>query len=143
MPLTPHARPLGHISIGVQSYDISKTFYSAVLGTLGLKLVFDRGAVTAGKPRTLGYGLTEHAEIINIFEYGSEARVPGRGCHIAFNAPTRQAVIDFHEAAVSHGGASDGAPGLRPHYGENYFAAFVICPDGWRLEAVCQEPGEL
>lgn len=129
---------LGHISIGVRDYDASKAFYTAVLEPLGLKLVYDSEAVTPRTPRTLGYGPDEDHELINLFEYGDGASVPGPGCHIAFNAPTRQAVRDFHAAAVQHGGSSNGEPGLRLHYGPRYYAAFVMDPDGWRLEAVCK-----
>ncbi|CAH0017043.1 unnamed protein product [Clonostachys rhizophaga] len=125
---------LGHISLGVRSYEASKAFYDAVLVPLGLKLVM---ATTSQTPRTLGYGLDLDHELVNLFEYKDSA-APGSGCHIAFNAPTRQAVRDFHEAAVRCGGKSNGEPGLRIHYGPKYYAAFVIDPDGWRLEAVCK-----
>lgn len=145
--MQPHPQPLGHLSIGVRSYSISKDFYSAILEPLGLRLVYDSESTGTGtgpgKPRTLGYGPDEEHELLNIFEYGDvEARAPGRGCHIAFNAASRRVVADFHAAALAHGGRCDGAPGLRRHYGENYFAAFVVCPDGWRLEAVCKNPDE-
>jgi hypothetical protein len=33
----------------------------------------------------------------------------------------------------------NGAPGLRPHYHANYYAAFVIGPDGHNIEVVCHE----
>lgn len=142
MSTRPHPQPLGHISIGVRNYAASKNFYTAALAPLGLRLVYDsEEARPAGKdrPKTLGYGVDPEDELINIFEHGESARAPGHGCHIAFNAASRQAVSDFHAAAVQHGGECNGAPGLRAHYGDNYFAAFVICPDGWRLEAVCKE----
>jgi predicted lactoylglutathione lyase len=62
-------------------------------------------------------------------------RLPG--FHLAFASPSRQAVIDFYVAAMATGGIDYGRPGLRPHYGPNYYAAFVIDPDGHHLEAVC------
>jgi len=135
---------LGHISLGVRSYDISKEFYSRIFEPLGLKLVYDSEAKGPSnrRPRTLGYGPDEDHEMINIFEYGDASCSPGKGTHIAFNAPTRPAVIDFHAAALKAGGESNGEPGLRPHYGTNYFAAFIVCPDGWRLEAVCKAAEE-
>jgi catechol 2,3-dioxygenase-like lactoylglutathione lyase family enzyme len=128
---------LGHISLGVQSYEASKAFYDAVLAPLGLKLVYDSMASGSQTPRTLGYGPNPDHELVNLFELRDSA-APGQGCHIAFNAPTRQAVRDFHAAAVRCGGRSNGEPGLRIHYGPKYYAAFVIDPDGWRLEAVCK-----
>jgi catechol 2,3-dioxygenase-like lactoylglutathione lyase family enzyme len=137
--MAAHHRPLGHISIGVRDYDVSKVFYAAVLAPLGLHLVYDSHVQAPGKsPRTLGFGPDADHEMVNIFEYGDEAHAPGAGSHIAFNAPTRTAVEEFHAAALRHGGQSNGNPGLRANYGPNYFAAFVIDPDGWRLEAVCK-----
>jgi len=65
---------------------------------------------------------------------------PGPGFHLAFRAPSRAAVDRFHAAALAAGGASDGAPGPRPDYGPTYYAAFVIDPDGHKLEAVYNAP---
>jgi predicted lactoylglutathione lyase len=61
--------------------------------------------------------------------------------HLAFTAENRQQVDAFHRAALEAGGQDNGAPGLRPHYHANYYAAFVIGPDGHNIEAVCHEPG--
>jgi catechol 2,3-dioxygenase-like lactoylglutathione lyase family enzyme len=137
-----HSNPLGHISIGVRSYDAAKAFYTAVLAPLGLKLVYDSEASAPGtkknKIRTLGYGPDEEHELLNIFEFGDDAAAPGPGFHLAFDAPTRDAVVEFHAAAMASGGTDNGLPGVRRHYGGNYFAAFVVDPDGWRLEAVCK-----
>jgi catechol 2,3-dioxygenase-like lactoylglutathione lyase family enzyme len=55
--------------------------------------------------------------------------------HFCFAAPTREAVDAFHVAALSTGGADNGAPGLRADYGADYYAAFVVDPDGYRIEA--------
>lgn len=60
--------------------------------------------------------------------------------HIAFVADTRQQVEAFYRAALEAGGKDNGAPGLRPHYHPNYYAAFVIGPDGHNIEAVCHQP---
>jgi catechol 2,3-dioxygenase-like lactoylglutathione lyase family enzyme len=62
------------------------------------------------------------------------------GLHFCFTAPNRAAGDAFHAAALRAGGADNGAPGLRPDYGETYYAAFVIDPDGYRIEAYCGEP---
>jgi len=147
-----HFNPLGHLSIGVSDYAVSKAFYLAVLTPIGLSLVYDSedptkggkapdpdaGAAKKKKTRTLGFGPDEDHELFNIFEFGDEAAAPGAGFHLALNAPTRDAVVQFHAMAVGFGGSDNGAPGVRRHYGANYFAAFVIDPDGWRLEAVCK-----
>lgn len=63
-------------------------------------------------------------------------RAPSPGFHLAFAAPSRNAVARFHQAALDHGGLDNGAPGLRPHYGADYYAAFVVDPDGHHIEAV-------
>jgi catechol 2,3-dioxygenase-like lactoylglutathione lyase family enzyme len=131
--------PLSHISIGVRNFEKSRKFYSATLSPLGLRLVYERHtSPSISGPRTLGYGPDEENEIITVFEHGNEAHAPGRGCHIAFNASSHSIVVAFYEAAIANGGMCNGKPGLREHYGQTYFAAFVIDPDGWRLEAVCK-----
>ncbi|CCC09776.1 hypothetical protein SMACR_03332 [Sordaria macrospora] len=140
-----HNNPLSHISFGVRSYSASKTFYNAVLAPLGLNLVFDSEASSPrtfkkNHIRTLGYGPDKDNEIINIFELGPDTVTapPGPGFHVALNAPTRLAVVEFHSAAVQNGGADNGLPGVREEYGRDYFAAFVVDPDGHRLEVVCK-----
>ena len=158
--------PLGHISIGVRDIDVSRAFYSAVLEPIGLHLVFDsetekepqqtttqpaedsmaKGETTTAAPkvqrthtRTLGYGRDAENELLNIFEFGAEAAAPGPGFHLALNAPSRDAVLRFHASALGFGGQNNGLPGVRKHYGKHYYAAFVVDPDGWRLEAVCKD----
>ncbi|KAK3952863.1 Glyoxalase/Bleomycin resistance protein/Dihydroxybiphenyl dioxygenase [Pseudoneurospora amorphoporcata] len=140
-----HNNLLSHISFGVRSYSASKTFYTAVLAPLGLDLVFDSESdprTTYFKKnhiRTLGYGPDKDNELINIFELGEGVATPPEpGFHLALNAPTRLAVVEFHAAAVQNGGLDNGLPGVREQYGENYFAAFVVDPDGHRLEVVCK-----
>lgn len=114
---------LGHVSFGVASYEISKTFYTAVLKPFGVELVFDDP-----HRKILGYGIDINHEVVNIFERGSEARAPGPGSHLAFNAPSRQAVMGIWKAGVENGGLSAGKPGVRENYGKDYFAAFVYDP---------------
>ena len=60
--------------------------------------------------------------------------------HLAFRAENRQQVEAFHRAALEAGGKDNGAPGPRPHYDANYYAAFVIGPDGHNIEVVCHGP---
>jgi catechol 2,3-dioxygenase-like lactoylglutathione lyase family enzyme len=60
---------------------------------------------------------------------------------VAFTSPDRATVDRFHEAALAAGGTDNGAPGLRPHYHESYYAAFVLDPDGNNVEAVCHRAG--
>jgi len=119
---------LGHLSFGVADLARSSAFYDAVMGALGFARVF-----TAA--HAVGYGRagTNNDRLLLI---QSEPVVPpGPGFHLAFNAPSRPAVDRFHAAALQFGGIDEGAPGLRPHYGADYYAAFVLDPDGYKLEA--------
>jgi len=122
---------LGHVSLGVRNLALAARFYDAALGALGVVRVWTG-------PDVLGYGEQGGGEKLNLFERAN-ARAPGEGFHLAFKAPSRQAVDDFHMAALANGGADAGAPGLRPHYGPHYYAAFVLDGDGHKLEAVCQQ----
>jgi len=121
---------LGHVSLGVRDLTKAALFYDAVLTALGyVRLWSGEGG--------LGYGSAGGGEKLNIFERAGAAP-PGEGFHLAFAAPDQAAVDRFHAAALAHGGTDAGAPGLRPHYGAHYYAAFVVDPEGHRLEAVHQ-----
>ena len=63
----------------------------------------------------------------------------GEGTHVAFKADSRDQVDAFHSEGLKAGGRDNGAPGLRPHYGPSYYAAFLYDPDGANIEAVCYE----
>ena len=121
---------LGHLSFGVADLERATAFYDAALGPLGVVRVWT-------SPKGVGYGPPGGNDKLALFSV--EAPVaPGPGFHLAFDAPDRAAVDGFHAAALAAGGRDRGAPGLRPHYGATYYAAFVIDPDGHRLEAVHQ-----
>src|ERR1700756_4781628 len=124
---------LHHISVGVSNLQAMAAFYDAVLAPLGQVRVWDG-------PRSVGYGLPGQGDklLLNLREDG--VHPPGAGFHLAFSAGSRAAVDRFHAAALAHGGTDNGAPGLREHYGPNYYAAFVIDPEGHRIEAVINEP---
>jgi len=62
------------------------------------------------------------------------------GLHFCFDAPTRTSVDGFHSGALGAGGRDNGKPGLRADYGPNYYAGFVVDPDGYRIEAYCGRP---
>ena len=121
---------LGHLSFGVADLARSTRFYDAALTALGYARVWtsDHG---------VGYGAQGGEDKLALFPR-PDALAPGDGFHLAFDAPSREAVDLFHAAAVAAGGTDDGAPGLRPHYGQTYYAAFVIDLDGYKLEAVHQ-----
>jgi catechol 2,3-dioxygenase-like lactoylglutathione lyase family enzyme len=132
LPLT-YGRPmLDHVSLGVSDLGRSQRFYDAALSPLGLVRTLDfeeRGSDYGAKPGQLAVEFTITQE--------PNGASPQRGAHICFQAPDRQAVRAFHSAALSAGGTDDGAPGLRTQYHADYYAAFVVDPDGHRIEAVC------
>lgn len=119
---------IDHISVGVTDLDRSATFYETALAALGLTRLVTR-------PRTIGFGKAYPEFWINLRE-GMPRVTPESGAHICLRAKTTAEVDAFHAAALSAGGASDGAPGIRPHERVRYYAAFVLDPDGNRIEAV-------
>jgi catechol 2,3-dioxygenase-like lactoylglutathione lyase family enzyme len=126
---------LDHVSLGVSDLARSRRFYDAVLLPLGLVRILDfgpdRGSDYGAQAAPLGVEFT-------ITREEGVGAVPGM--HLCFHAPGRAAVHAFHRAALAEGGSCDGAPGLRPVYHRDYFAAFVRDPDGNRIEAVCHAP---
>lgn len=127
---------LHHISIGAQEFDRAVRFYDATLAPLGYVRVWSdlRPGETE---QAVGYGPVGSGDKLAVKQVAQPvAYMPG--FHIAFSAPNRAAVIAFYSAALATGGTDNGQPGLRPDYGPNYFAAFVVDPEGYRLEAVCK-----
>ncbi|MBI1370079.1 MAG: VOC family protein [Planctomycetes bacterium] len=122
---------LHHISLGVTDLKRSAAFYDAALSALGYERVW-------ADDTAIGYGPPGGGDRLAI-KLRPEATPAGPGFHVAFAAPTPEAVAAFHAAAIEHGGRDNGAPGFRPHYGPNYFAAFVVDPDGHPIEAVVDE----
>src|SRR5687768_8758503 len=120
---------LDHLSLGVLELRRSIHFYDAALEPLGYRRLWT-------KEDAAGYG-KEGSEEPLALKQRAGAAPPGAGFHLALTSPSRAAVDGFWQRATSAGGRDDGPPGLRPRYGPNYYAAFVIDPDGYRLEAVC------
>lgn len=121
---------LGHLSFGVKDLAHATAFYEAILEPLGCKLLWTNATA-------VGFGPPGGEDKLALF-LRPEATPPGAGFHLAFDAPSNAAVDAFHAAALARGAQDLGAPGLRPHYGACYYAAFVLDPDGHKLEAVCQ-----
>jgi len=116
-----------HVSIGVRDCNASKHFYDAALKPLGYSCL-------SQSQGSLGYG----AQGVALWVNEASRQVPAdekSGLHFCFAAPTRDSVDAFHAGAVQTGGRDNGAPGLRSDYGQDYYAAFVVDPDGYRLEA--------
>jgi catechol 2,3-dioxygenase-like lactoylglutathione lyase family enzyme len=119
---------IDHISVGVSDLDRSAKFYEATLKPLGLARLVTR-------PATVGFGKAYPEFWINL-RAGQAPVSPESGGHICLRARATAEVDAFYAAALSAGGASDGAPGLRPHDSVRYYAAFIVDPDGNRIEAV-------
>jgi catechol 2,3-dioxygenase-like lactoylglutathione lyase family enzyme len=120
---------LHHLSLGVSNLERAAAFYDATLSALGYGRVWSDATA-------IGYGPAAGGDKLAIKLVATAVVPPGPRFHVAFAAPSHDAVMHFHAAALKHGGRDNGAPGLRPHYGENYYAAFVIDPDGYPIEAV-------
>ena len=120
-----------HVKFGVSDFAASKAFYLKALEPLGVAVVAE------GLP-TYGVELCrpESKASLCLFQTGEK---PAH-LHLAFAAENRQQVEAFYRAALAAGGKDNGAPGLRPQYSGNYYAAFVIGPDGHNIEVVCHEP---
>ncbi len=120
-----------HVKFGVSDFAASKAFYLKALAPLGVVLVSE------GVP-SYGVELCHPNGTVSLCLFQTEEK-PAH-LHLAFAAESRQQVDAFYHAALAAGGKDHGAPGLRPQYNANYYAAFVIGPDGHNIEAVCHEP---
>ena len=118
-----------HVKFGVSDYATSKTFFLKALAPLGV-------AIVSEGPPTYGVELSSKVEASLCLYQTEEKPAP---LHLAFMAENRQQVDAFYRAAMEAGGKDNGAPGLCPEYHANYYAAFVIGPDGHNIEAVCHE----
>lgn len=125
-------RMIHHTSLPVANLKDSSHFYDAVLGALGYRRV----CASSG---FVGYGIEDNKDQFSIMQI-SPSSTAGSCSHLAFSAPSREAVDLFHVVALDTGGTCNGAPGLRKDYGPDYYAAFIIDPDGHRLEAVTNDP---
>ncbi len=130
-----------YVCLGTNDLPRAARFYDATLGALGLKRCVpgesDADADFAGWGTYLNEGATEIALwLCKPFDGG--AATPGNGTMIALVAKRWREVDDFHAQAIAHGGSSEGAPGLRPQYNPDFYAAYVRDPDGNKLAAVCR-----
>ena len=117
-----------HVVFGVSDYAASKAFFLEALEPLGIAIVLEG---------PLGIEMSADGKSSLCIRQTDEK--PAH-LHLAFVAETREQVDAFHRAALAAGGKDHGAPGLRPNYHANYYAAFVIGPDGHNIEVVCHEP---
>jgi catechol 2,3-dioxygenase-like lactoylglutathione lyase family enzyme len=119
---------IDHVTANTSDFERGKRFYEQALSPLGYSVQMEF-------PGAAGFGTGEG---VPDFWIGAN---PERGAtHVAFSTQDRATVDAFYEAAVAAGGTDNGAPGLRPHYHETYYAAYVHDPDGNNIEAVCHRP---
>jgi catechol 2,3-dioxygenase-like lactoylglutathione lyase family enzyme len=123
---------LSHISIGVKDLSRSRRFYDAVLKALGYKCLLEGSEY-------LGYGTATPEFWVLPVNHPVPADSQS-GLHFCFDAAGRANVNEFHRSAIAAGGKNNGEPGIRKDYGEDYYAAFVLDPDGYRLEAYTNSP---
>ena len=127
---------LHHISIGVADIERAAKFYDAALRPLGYVRVWSD--LRPGQTdQEVGYGPAGSGDKLALKQVPRGLIRSFPGSHIALAAASRDAVAAFHAAALAAGGEDNGGPGLRPHYGPHYYAAFVVDPERNRLEAVC------
>jgi catechol 2,3-dioxygenase-like lactoylglutathione lyase family enzyme len=121
--------PLDHIGVNVRDLRGARRFYTAALGAIGMKINMDVGSA---------FGMGSKTE--KIFWLGRDPKASGDG-HYAFRVEHREEVDAFYAAAMGAGGTDNGEPGPRPHYGPNYYAAFVKDREGNNIEVVCYARG--
>jgi catechol 2,3-dioxygenase-like lactoylglutathione lyase family enzyme len=115
-----------HIGLSTSDLARSRAFFCQALAPLGIGVVMEF-------PGTVGLGSDGRAQL-----WLGEHEGQTSPAHLAFVASDRMQVDAFHRAALAAGATDNGAPGIRAHYHADYYAAFVICPDGHNIEAVCR-----
>jgi catechol 2,3-dioxygenase-like lactoylglutathione lyase family enzyme len=116
---------VAHVAVNVTDLEGAKAFYLAALEPLGYRVVYEE----EGK---LAYLADAHG-----LDFGIGRRDPVGGAHVAFECEDRATVDRFYAATLAAGGRDNGPPGIRPQYDANYYAAYVLDPDGNNIEAVC------
>lgn len=130
-----------YLCLGTNDLERAIRFYDPVMATLGHARCNLHGEPGwdgwAGWGEYAPGGVRERALWVCAPYDGAPASA-GNGAMVALGARDRAAVDAFHAAALAAGGVSEGAPGLRPHYGPDFYAAYVRDPDGNKLAAVCR-----
>jgi catechol 2,3-dioxygenase-like lactoylglutathione lyase family enzyme len=133
---------IDHLSIGVSDLVRAKRFYDDVLKTIGCACIFTVDLPGEG---VISHGYGEIGSSHPRFWIGLPEKCDTTcnalgGAHVSFQAKSRADIDAFHAAALNAGGKDNGAPGLRPHYHENFYGAFVFDPDGNKIEACSHHP---
>ena len=117
---------VGHVKVAVRDAAAAKEYYSKALEPLGYRIVFE------------AEGMTYFADE-NGLDFGFGVAGAAGGTHVGFAVADPGTVHAFYDAALGAGGSDNGAPGLRPEYAPDYYAAYVLDPDGNNIEAFCHE----
>lgn len=126
---------IDHTGVSVRDFEKSKTFYTKALSAIGYALLMELPAAVTGYTDVAGFGEPPKPD------FWISGGVPNQpAIHVAFRVNDRATVDAFYKAAMAAGGRDNGAPGVRPHYHEHYYAAYVLDPDGHNIEAVCHQP---
>jgi catechol 2,3-dioxygenase-like lactoylglutathione lyase family enzyme len=134
---------LSYVYLGTNDLERATRFYDATLGAIGMQRCVTNDA--AWDRISAGWGLYEEDGVRELavwvgIPFDQEPASTGNGTMVAFRADSRFDVDQFHAAALAHGGTSEGAPGLRPQYNADFYAAYVRDPDGNKLAVVARGP---
>jgi catechol 2,3-dioxygenase-like lactoylglutathione lyase family enzyme len=121
-------RLIDHVQLVVSDFTLSRRFYTAILDALGVP-IWGSGQ---------GFFWADELVVSAADSEAAQGHLTGR-CHLAFQARDRAMVEAFHVAGLAGGGRDNGAPGLRPYH-PDYYAAFLLDPDGNNIEAVFHGP---
>jgi catechol 2,3-dioxygenase-like lactoylglutathione lyase family enzyme len=123
---------IDHTGVSVSDFEKSKRFYTEALSAIGYALLMEFPASVTGHTDVAGFGEPPKPD------FWINRGVPNNPhIHVAFRVSSRAQVDAFYKAALAAGGRDNGPPGIRPHYHEQYYAAFVLDPDGHNVEVVC------
>lgn len=126
---------IDHTGISVGDFERSKAFYTKALSAIGYALLMELPASVTGSTDVAGFGEPPKPD------FWISKGIPNQPpIHVAFRVNSRAQVDAFYQAAMAAGGRDNGAPGIRPHYHQHYYGAFVLDPDGHNVEAVCHSP---
>jgi catechol 2,3-dioxygenase-like lactoylglutathione lyase family enzyme len=126
---------IDHTGISASDFEKSKAFYVKALSPIGYALLMEFPASVTGHTDVAGFGEPSKPDF-----WVSRGEPNRPSIHVAFRVDSRAQVDAFYQAAIAAGGRDNGAPGIRPHYHEHYYGAFVLDPDGNNIEAVCHSP---
>ena len=128
---------IDHISVPVKDFEKSRDFYDKTLAVLGFERVLN---FEDEKQQWAGYGRDGRPSFGIYFRKDTLNEGVGKitGLHVGFLAPNIEALDQWYAKCLELGGTDNGAPGPRPEYHPGYYGAFIIDPNGWRIEACFQ-----